>query len=156
MKKILVLIVSHLVVGVLGFMIGVYTLPILIAPDAPSVEELNLAKKQVEFSGQFTRELAGSDFLHWGEGTIVVGPKFIALEGSIAPGPDYYLYLSPTFVEKESEFKQQKSRMVRVGPVKTFKNFVVSVPESVEPSEFTTVVVWCETFSEFITAAKYN
>ena len=156
MKKILVLIVSHLVVGVLGFMIGVYTLPILIAPDALSVEELNFAKKQVKFSGQFTRELAGSDLLHWGEGTIVVGPKFIALEGSIAPGPDYYLYLSPTFIETESEFNQQKSRMVRVGPVKTFNNFVVSVPESVEPSKFTTVVVWCETFSEFITAAKYN
>ena len=156
MKKILVLIVSHLIVGVFGFMIGMYTLPIIIAPDGPSVEELSLAKKQVEFSGQFTRELAGSDWLHWGEGEIVVGSKFIALEGSIAPGPDYYLYLSPTFIETESEFKQQKSRMVRVGQVNTFKNFVVSVPESVEPSKFTTVVVWCETFNEFITAAKYN
>lgn len=156
MKKFLVLIVSHLVIGVLGFIVGVYTLPILIAPDAPSVEELNLAKKQEEFSGQFTRELAGSDFLHWGEGTIVVGPKFIALEGSIAAGPDYYLYLSPTFVETESEFIQQKSQMVRIGPVKTFKNFIVPVPESVEPSKFTTAVIWCETFSEFITAAKYN
>ena len=156
MKKILVLIVSHLVIGVLGFMVGVYMLPIIIAPDAPTVEQINLAKKQVEFSGQFTRGLAGSDFLHWGEGTIVLGPKFIALEGSIAPGPDYYLYLSPAFVETESEFQQQKSRMVRVGPVKTFDNFVVSVPESVEPSKFTTVVIWCETFSEFITAAKYN
>ena len=156
MKKFLVLIVSHLVVGALGFMIGVYTLPIIIAPDAPSAEELNLAKKQEEFSGHFTRELAGSDFLHWGEGTIAVGPKFIALEGSIAPGPDYYLYLSPTFVETEPEFEQQKSQMVRIGPVNTFNNFIVPVPDSVKPSEFTTVVVWCETFSEFITAAKYN
>ena len=156
MKKILVLIISHLAVGVFGFMIGVYTLPILIAPDSPSVEELNTVKKQVEFSGQFTRDLAGSDLLHWGEGTIYVGPKYISLEGSIAPGPDYYLYLSPKFIETESEFKQQKSRMVQVGPVKTFKNFIVSVPESVDPNKYTTVVVWCETFNEFISAAKYN
>ena len=156
MKKILILIVSHLVIGVLGFMVGVYTLPIIIAPDAPSVEQINLAKKQVEFSGHFMRKLAGSDFLHWGEGSIFVGPKFIALEGSIAPGPDYYLYLSPTFIETESEFQKQKSRMVRVGPVKTFNNFVISVPELIEPNKFTTVVIWCETFNEFITAAKYN
>jgi hypothetical protein len=46
--------------------------------------------------------------------------------------------------------------MVRVGDVKTFKNFVVPMPESVDPNRYSAVVVWCETFSQFITAAKYR
>jgi len=46
--------------------------------------------------------------------------------------------------------------MVRVGDVKTFKNFMVAVPDGVEIANFNTVIVWCEAFSEFITAAKYQ
>ena len=49
-----------------------------------------------------------------------------------------------------------KQGMVRVGDVKTFKNFVVAVPESVDPARYNTVIVWCETFSQFITAARYR
>lgn len=30
------------------------------------------------------------------------------------------------------------------------------VPPAVDIEAYTTVVVWCETFSEFITAAKYR
>jgi hypothetical protein len=46
--------------------------------------------------------------------------------------------------------------MVRVGDVKTFKNFLVPLPETVDPARYTTVVVWCESFSQFITAARYR
>lgn len=46
--------------------------------------------------------------------------------------------------------------MVRIGDVKTFKNFVVPVPDAVDPARYNTVIVWCETFSKFITAAKYK
>jgi rhodanese-related sulfurtransferase len=47
-----------------------------------------------------------------------------------------------------------KERSVRLGDVKTFENFIVSVPESVDVSRYSTVVVWCESFSQSITAAK--
>ena len=40
--------------------------------------------------------------------------------------------------------------MVRVGDVKTFKNFLVSVPAAVDPTRYNTVVIWCETFGQFI------
>jgi len=30
------------------------------------------------------------------------------------------------------------------------------VPEAVDPERYNTVIVWCETFSQFITAAKYK
>ena len=46
--------------------------------------------------------------------------------------------------------------MVRVGDVKTFNNFLVPVPAGVDPSDYTTVIVWCERFGEFITAAQYR
>ena len=72
-----------------------------------------------------------------------------------APGPDYKLYLSPEFVETEADFNRLKSTMVREGDVKTFENFVVKVPLDIDPSKFTSVIVWCEAFGEFITSAKY-
>jgi hypothetical protein len=40
--------------------------------------------------------------------------------------------------------------------VKTFENFIVPVPESVDPSAFNAVVIWCERFGQFITAARYR
>ena len=76
--------------------------------------------------------------------------------GRLAPGPDYKLYLSPEFVETEADFARLKGRMMRVGDVKTFDNFVVRVPESVDISRYNTVIVWCESFGQFITAAKYR
>jgi len=155
MRK-LVLLISHLIFAAIGFALGIYALPILTAPDAPSSEAMKMAETQATYKGEFKKELAGSDFLHWGKGVISVGNKFISLDGEIAPGPDYKLYLSPDFVDTEASFNQLKSKMVRVGEVKTFKNFVISVPDSINPDNFNTVVVWCESFGEFISAAKYR
>ncbi|MBT8117152.1 MAG: DM13 domain-containing protein [Gammaproteobacteria bacterium] len=150
------LVISHLLVAAAGFAAGIYALPILTAPDAPSTTEMAAALDQAEFTGEFTRDLEGSDLLHWGDGTVSVGREFISLHGRIAPGPDYRLYLSPGFVETEDEFTSLKADMVRVGDVRTFENFVVPVPGSIDPGSFNTVVVWCESFGEFITAAKYR
>ena len=46
--------------------------------------------------------------------------------------------------------------MVEAGDVKTFNNFMVELPEGLDPAEFNTVVVWCESFSQFISAAQYR
>ena len=155
MKKLLLL-GSHLLVLALGFALGVYFLPILTAPAPPSAAELGAQAGQAVFSGQFRRDLRDSDALHWGEGAVSVSRTSIGLLGEIAPGPDYKLYLSPEFVETEADFHRLKSKMVRVGDVKTFKNFLVAVPDSVDPARYNTVVIWCESFSQFITAAKYR
>jgi len=152
----LYLFASHVAVAVLGFAAGIYALPILIAPAAPTATELKSATVKVQFSGQFRSELKDSDALHWGEGTVSVSPHAISLAGRLSPGPDYKLYLSKEFVETEEDFKRLRPGMVRVGDVKTFENFVVSVPAGIDPANFSTVIVWCETFNEFITAAKYR
>lgn len=156
MKKFLLLAVTHLLVLGAGFAGGIYLLPILIAPPAPSGAELNAAASGASFKGRFQRDLKGSDMLHWGEGEVSVGPRTITLQGKLAPGPDYKLYLSPTFVETEAEFMQHKPTMQRVGDVKTFDGFVVPVPDGVDIQRHTTVIVWCETFSQFISAARYR
>ncbi len=156
MKKFLLLIISHVAVGAIGFAGGIYMLPILIAPPAPAEAEVLEIASQAQFTSEFRRDLAGSDALHWGEGIVSVSRSAVSLMGKLAPGPDYKLYLSPEFVETEADFNRLKSEMVRVGDVKTFENFLVPVPESIDPAAYNTVVVWCESFGQFITAAKYQ
>jgi hypothetical protein len=156
MRKTLLLLASHLAIGAIGFALGIYMLPILTAPAGPGASELAAQTQQASFTGQFRKDLKDSDLLHWGEGTVSVGPRAIALQGRLAPGPDYKLYLSPEFVETEADFARLKARMVRVGDVKTFENFVVPVPASVDIGAYDTVIVWCESFGQFITAARYR
>ncbi len=156
MKKWLLSGITHAVALAIGFAAGIYALPLLIAPSAPSATDVSAQAGGAEFTGQFRRDLKDSDLLHWGEGTVSISRRSIVLLGRIAPGPDYKLYLSPEFVETEADFQRLKSRMVRVGDVKTFDNFIVPVPESVDPAVYNTVIVWCVSFSQFITAAKYR
>lgn len=156
MKRFLLLSASHVAALALGFAAGIYVLPILTAPSAPLQGDVDRVVQQAVFKGEFKRELAGSDLLHWGEGTVAIGARAITLQGRLAPGPDYKLYLSPEFVETEAEFERLKPRMVRVGDVKTFDNFLVPLPPEIDPARFNTVVVWCESFHQFITAARYR
>ena len=102
MKKTLILIVTHGAALLLGFAAGIYFLPVLTAPPAPTTEDVRSMAADTQYSGIFRRDLADSDALHWGEGEVFVGAKAIALEGAIAPGPDYKLYLSNEFVETEA------------------------------------------------------
>lgn len=150
------LVATHLGMLALGFALGVYLLPILIAPQAPSAEEVKSAAADAKLTGAFRRDQKGSDFLHWGEGTVSVSPRAVSLMGRVAPGPDYKLYLTEAFVETKEEFLKVKLRARRLGDVKTFENFIVPVPEGVDVARYTTVVVWCETFSMFISSAKYR
>jgi hypothetical protein len=156
MKKALLLAATHLATLAAGFGLGVYFLPVLIAPPAPTAEAVRAQAAGAEFKGEFRRDLKGSDALHWGEGTVAIGRKAISLAGRLSPGPDYKLYLSPEYVETRADVLRIKSKLARVGDVKTFENFIIPVPESIDPAAYNTVIVWCETFSMFISAAKYR
>lgn len=155
-KKAVLLLASHAAVAFIGFAAGLYTLPILTAPPAPTELALTQAKQSSLYSGEFKRELADSDGLHWGEGTVSIGSNQISLLGELAPGPDYKLYLSPQFVETEADFERLKSTMVQVGNINTFDNFIVPLSTDIDPAQFNTVIVWCESFGQFITAAQYR
>ncbi|HYF41440.1 MAG TPA: DM13 domain-containing protein [Ramlibacter sp.] len=156
MRKSLLLASTHLAAFVLGFGLGVYLLPIIAAPPAPSEAQVRAAASGASYRGAFVRTLKGSDPLHWGEGDVTVGPKAVTLQGRLAPGPAYRLYLVPEFVETGADFLRVKGASLAVGDVKTFENFVVPLPEGAAPERFAAVVVWCEAFSQFITAARYR
>jgi hypothetical protein len=154
--KVLLLFLSWLLVFALGFASGVYLLPVLSAPPAPSAAQVQAAMQSASYRGQFRRDLAGSDFLHWGEGEVSMGPQAVALRGRLAPGPAYRLYLTRGFVETEEAFLRLKPQALAVGEIRTFEDFLVPLPPGVALEDYDTVVVWCEAFSQFITAAKYR
>lgn len=156
MRRLLLLAATHAAALAAGFALGIYLLPILVAPEAPDAAAVQQQAAQAAFHGEFRRDLQDSDALHWGEGRVAVGRDAVTLLGRLAPGPDYKLYLSPEFVETEAEFARLKPAMVRVGDVRTFENFVVPVPPQIDPAQYRAVIVWCETFSQFITAARYR
>ena len=155
-RRTLLLLGSHVLLLAAGFALGLYSLPIFVAPPSPSAAEIHTQTGSTAYQARFRRDLKDSDFLHWGEGEVRVGSGHIGFVGKLAPGPDYKLYLSPRFVETEAEFLQLKPEMAQVGDVRTFRNFLVAVPEVVDVERYDTVVVWCEAFSQFITAAKYK
>lgn len=156
MKRVLTLLLSHGLALLAGAALGIYLLPILTAPPAPTAAAVAEGARDARYTAEFRRDLKDSDLLHWGEGKVSIGARAITLQGSLAPGPDYKLYLSPEFVETEGDFARLKPRMARVGDVKTFDGFVVPVPEGIDIERYGAVIVWCETFGQFITAAKYR
>lgn len=156
MMRFIFLAITHAATLALGFALGIYALPILTAPPAPSAAEVLAAAGAPRYTAQFRRDLKGSDLLHWGEGKVLLGPRSIALHGELAPGPAYRLYLATEFVETEADFARIKAGALQLGEIKTFKNFIVPVPQAVDIDRYNTVVIWCESFSQFITAAKYR
>ena len=156
MKKILTLLFSHSFMLFFGFGLGVYFLPILTAPKSIDISEINEIENNSLFQTEFVRDLKGSDPWHWGEAKVTISDKKITVNGSIAPGPDYKLYLLNEFVEHEDEFLPIKDMSQYIAEIKGFENFVVDVPENVDVSKYNTIIIWCESFNEFITAAKYQ
>ena len=154
MIRAILLLCSHGAVLAVGFALGVYFLPILTAPKGPDEAALAAAAEQAQYEATLTRDLKGSDFLHWGEGTISVSGSQIVHTGALSPGPDYKLYLVKEFIEDEAGFQEVQDTAVQLGDIKTFDGFIVDVPDGVNIDDYTTVLVWCEAFSEFITAAK--
>lgn len=150
------LIITHTAALALGFGLGVYLLPILTAPTSPDAAKLQDMARDAVYTATFTRDRRGSDFLHWGEGDISLSATMVVHQGRLAPGPDYRMYLVPSFVEHEDEFLPLKDASVQIGEVKSFGGVIVQIPDGVDIADYDTVLIWCEAFGEFITSAKYR
>ncbi|MFO6446280.1 DM13 domain-containing protein [Erythrobacter sp. NE805] len=156
MKKTILLAATHLAALGVGFGLGVYYLPILVAERAPEASQLAAAAKSAAYTATFKKDLPGSDALHWGTGTISVTPHRIVHQGELAPGPDYKIYLAPSYVDTDAGFRAIKDKSVRLGSIKSYKGFITEVPAGVNIEDYDTVVIWCEAFGKFITAGKYR
>ena len=98
-------------------------------------------------TGEFVRDLEGSDASHRGEGTIYVRDDRIWLDGAIAPGPDYRLYLTMGQFTTRDSFLAAKSQALQIAPIKAYKNFSIEVPDGLDITEFDTLIIWYEAFS---------
>ncbi len=154
MRRLIFGTITHGIAVAAGFALGVYLLPILTAPPSPDEATLEAMAQDAIYTAEIVEDLRGNDFLHWGKGTISLTQGQIVHTGELAPGPDYMVYLTPAFVEHEDEFAKADS--VVIGSVKTFKGFALDIPEGVDLEAYTSVVIWCEAFSEFIAAAQYR
>lgn len=141
---------------IVGVGLGVYFLPIITAEKGLDQDAVAALEVTAERSGVFRRDLADSDRFHWGEGKIMASATKIWLDGTVAPGPDYRLYLTPEFVETEADFLQIKEQSVEVGSVKAFSNFSLTVPKGITVANYPALIIWCEAFGQFITAAELN
>ena len=88
--------VTHAIALAIGFALGIYLLPILTAPDSPDAAMLEKMAADALYTAELTRELRGSDFLHWGEGTISVTPTQIGASGP-RPMPTMAIHCSAAF-----------------------------------------------------------
>ena len=74
---------------IIGFGLGVYFLPIIIAEKGFSEAELTAlsaaADSQKVWRGTFTRDLPASDAFHWGEGRIHLTKDRVWLGGAVSP-----------------------------------------------------------------------
>lgn len=156
MSRWLLLSSTHIFCAVAGFALGVYTLPILMAPPGPDSAAFESTLDSAIYRAPFERNFKGSDFLHWGEGEVRVLKDRVAHLRRLAPGRDYKLYLTPTFVDSKEAFLQIKQESKPVGDVKTFNGFLIDLPPDADIERYVGVVVWCEAFSQFITSAQYR
>ena len=85
---------------------------------------------------------------------IMANKRQIWLDGKIAPGPDYRLYLIADFVDTGAGFKAIKNKARQIGPIKAYENFAIDLPADVDLSAYKGVLIWCEAFGQFITAAR--
>ena len=116
MLKWILLAGTHAGALAVGFALGIYLLPILTAPDSPDEAALTASAQSALYQASFTRELEGSDFLHWGEGTVSVTPQQIVHNGALSPGPDFKVYLTSEFVETEAAFEDRPTGIFRCWP----------------------------------------
>ena len=149
-------VITHSISLSIGFVIGVYSLPIMIAPDKPSNDEFQKAINTAQFDAVFVKDLLGSDILHWAKGQISLSKTKIIFQGKISPGPDYKLYLTKKFVQTATGFLKIKDQSILIGEVKSFDGFIITTSSEINLTAYNSVVIWCESFSRFISAAKYQ
>tara|TARA_Y200000002_G_C22472733_1_gene575312 strand:- start:170 stop:664 length:495 start_codon:yes stop_codon:yes gene_type:complete len=147
---------THTISLSIGCMIGIYLLPIMIAPEKPSINEFQKVINSAQFDAVFVKDLKESDILHWAKGQILLSKTEIAFQGKISPGPDYKLYLTKKFVQTKKDFLKIKNQSVEIGEIKSFNGFIISIKKEIDITAYNSVVIWCEAFSRFISAAKYQ
>lgn len=155
MRRWVILIATHLAMLAMGFAGGVYTLPILTAPGPRTRRPCGPSQPRRSTQGVWPAISKAATCFTGGRRDPGLARPYRPYRAP-RPGPDYKLYLAPRFVDTKEAFLLIKDRSVRVGDVKTFNGFIVEVPAGIDVRDYNTVVIWCEAFDQFISAAEYQ
>lgn len=150
------LVASHLSLAGIGFATGIYILPVLTAEKNSEIDEINSVKQNARYYGKFEKNHVGSNAVHWAEGDLYITDREIAFEGSVAPGPDYKIYLTKTQANTKDEFINIKEDSLYIGDLKNFGNFIKQLPSGTDISNYAAVQIWCERFEQFISSATIS
>jgi hypothetical protein len=137
-----------------GFAVGILTFPYLFPPP-PAAEQLTEADRSaLVATGNFIHANP-SDPLHYGSGKVSVYEKTLFLEPDfeVGPGPKYHVYLVPKEnIRQSSDVKG--TEYVDLGRLRSFQGSQrFAIPEGLDLGKFSSVVIWCETFSVLISPA---
>ncbi len=148
--------ISHITIGFTRFLTGFYTLPLITAEEKPSQELPDLVKNEVVSEALFVKDLKSRDFLYWGEGQISNSKEKIPFQDNLLPAPDYKLYFTKTFVTDEEDFLKKKNKGLKINAFNWFDGFLLYLIGDLHLECHSPMVIWCESFSKFITTAQYR
>jgi hypothetical protein len=157
MKRILLGIAVGLLLGAaVGFAAGIFFYPFIFLADIVAAEEVqDAAARKTVAKGSFIHANP-SDPIHYGKGSVTVYQDLLHLQGDfeVGPGPKYHVYLVPE-AEVTPRTDVPRSRFVDLGRLKAFKGSQnYSVPATVNPADYGSVVIWCEQFGVLISPAR--
>jgi hypothetical protein len=141
------------VVGSVGMLIA---FPYLFPPAPANDPALATMAAAPAATFRFDEQAPGRDSVHWanGRGTLVRTDAgwVLRLEADFraGPGPNYWIYLNTRPVGQNREFTGDSGR-VRLAKLRSFEgaqNYVL--PASIDPTQFHTLTIWCESFSQYI------
>lgn len=156
------LIYGFIVGGVLGvvfgFALGIFFYPYIFLADIVAEEGLaDAGDRPVVASGEFVHANP-SDPVHYGRGAVTVYEGLVRLEPDfeVGPGPKYHVYLVPE-AEVTPETAVDETMYVDLGRLRAFKGSQnYPVPEGATPTDFGSVVIWCEQFGVLISPAQLS
>ena len=157
---------KYLLSGLLGLVIGtgigtvvtILVYPFVFPPPEVNEQIADIGAKTVIASGHFIHPNP-SDPVHWGKGGVSIYQQgalveiFLHGDFEVGPGPAYHVYLS-TGSDIRSNDDFNSSMNTDLGKLKSFKSSqIYKGPDDIVLEQFNSVVVWCETFNQLISAA---
>ena len=131
-----------------------------------NITKKNIETKKIELEilklGKFNPNATDSDSLHRGSGDIKIisynnSNKIILGENfKVTNGPNYRLYLlNEKNIETEKDFLEIKENSYNIIRIKQFSGYQsFDIPNDVDISKINSALIWCESFSQFITSGN--
>lgn len=153
-KLILMFVLGGVLGGGMGFAAAIFAYPFIFLNDLVATETVDASGRQNIATGQFIHANP-SDPIHWGKGPVTVYNDLIHIgEGfEVGPGPKYHVYLvDKKDVRNSSDVKAAK--IIDLGRLRAFRGSQnYRLPAGVNPRDYASVVIWCETFGVLIAPA---